>query len=129
MSNPINDFERELRDYAEGNGHWSRVERARQALHKAIAAAPALCDCGQKQAAECDKWEPGCSLGQSLEHARVVRAAPAAPTPDVDDPCLTLWKAMNEAEKYGQRSDDKLIVKFLREAGYVIAASKGDADA
>jgi hypothetical protein len=39
----------------------------------------------------------------------------------VDDPCLVLWQAMNEAQKYGQRTDDKLIVKFLREAGYVIA--------
>jgi hypothetical protein len=44
----------------------------------------------------------------------------AKPAPAVD-PCLALWQAMNEAEKYGQRTDDKLIVKFLREAGYVIA--------
>ena len=46
--------------------------------------------------------------------------AEAKPAPAVD-PCLALWQAMNEAEKYGQRTDDKLIVKFLREAGYVIA--------
>lgn len=37
------------------------------------------------------------------------------------DPCLVLWQAMNEAEKVGNRTDDKLIVKFLREAGYGIA--------
>ncbi|MFK4706036.1 hypothetical protein ABIC83_002875 [Roseateles asaccharophilus] len=32
----INDFERELRAYAEGNGHWSRVEGARAALREAL---------------------------------------------------------------------------------------------
>jgi hypothetical protein len=57
-------------------------------------------------------------------------AATPAPAPTVKDslttapaaePCLALWQAMNEAQKYGQRTDDKLIVKFLREAGYVIA--------
>lgn len=35
----INEFERELRDYAEGNGHWSKVEAARDALRAALSAA------------------------------------------------------------------------------------------
>lgn len=37
------------------------------------------------------------------------------------DPCVVLWQAMNEAEKVGNRTDDKLIVEFLRRAGYCIA--------
>jgi hypothetical protein len=36
-ADPIEDFERELRSYAEGNGHWSRVASAREALQKALA--------------------------------------------------------------------------------------------
>lgn len=38
------------------------------------------------------------------------------------DPCVVLWQAMNAAGKVGNRTDDKLIVKFLLEAGYCIAA-------
>lgn len=52
-------------------------------------------------------------------------AATPAPAPEAEkvpaDPCLVLWKAMNQAGKVGNRTDDKLIVKFLREAGYCIA--------
>lgn len=39
------------------------------------------------------------------------------------DPCLVLWQAMNEAEKVGNRTDDKLIVEFLHRAGYCIATA------
>ena len=47
------------------------------------AASPkALCDCGKKPAAECDKWEPGCDLGCSPEHARVVRLDKAQAAPE-----------------------------------------------
>lgn len=46
----------------------------------------------------------------------------AAPAAEPTDPCLVLWQAMNEAEKAGNRTDDKLIVEFLRRAGYVISA-------
>jgi hypothetical protein len=53
------------------------------------------------------------------------RAALAAKAPA--DPCLVLWQAMNEAEKFGNRSDDKLIVEFLRRAGYVLAAAPAPA--
>lgn len=55
----------------------------------------------------------------ACRHNGCREACEAKPAPA--DPCLALWQAMNEAEKYGQRTDDKLIVKFLREAGYVIA--------
>ncbi len=34
----VDEFERELRDYVEGNGHWSKVEAARNALRAARAA-------------------------------------------------------------------------------------------
>lgn len=39
------------------------------------------------------------------------------------EPCVVLWQAMNEAEKVGNRTDDKLIVEFLRRAGYCIATA------
>lgn len=51
--------------------------------------------------------------------ARASLAAQGVPA----DPCLVLWQAMNEAEKVGNRTDDKLIVEFLRRAGYCIAAT------
>ena len=56
------------------------------------------------------------SIATTFRAALEAKPAPA-------DPCLVLWKAMNEAEKVGNRSDDKLIVEFLRRAGYVIAAA------
>jgi hypothetical protein len=62
---------------------------------------------------ECDE----CGTKVSAQMLPVHKCEPA------HDTCLILWKAMNEAEKYGQRTDDKLIVKFLREAGYVIATA------
>lgn len=75
--------------------------------------------------------ERQCFLAVHAERlCALLPAAPAAPAQTVKDslttapavdPCLALWQAMNEAQKYGQRTDDKLIVKFLREAGYVIA--------
>lgn len=48
------------------------------------------CDCGKKLASECDKWEPGCDLGQSAEHARPGRfdgskIAQATKTQQADD--------------------------------------------
>jgi hypothetical protein len=49
-------------------------------------------------------------------HEAEAKAAPA-------DSAVLLWQAMNEAEKVGNRTDDKLIVEFLRRAGYVIAAA------
>lgn len=60
---------------------------------------------------------------QMEDYARAALAAKAVP----DDPCLVLWKAMNQAGKVGNRTDDKLIVKFLREAGYCIAATPAPA--
>ncbi len=55
----------------------------------------------------------------ALAALRELTATPA-PAPEAD-PCLVLWKAMNQAGKVGNRTDDKLIVKFLRDAGYRIA--------
>ena len=67
-----------------------------------------------------DKTPCTCPSGDgSLRWPCPAHSSEAKPAPA--DPCLVLWQAMNEAEKYGQRTDDKLIVKFLREAGYVIA--------
>jgi hypothetical protein len=43
------------------------------------------------------------------------------------DPCTVLWQAMLEAERFGSRTDDKLIVDFLRIAGYCIAPIKEQA--
>lgn len=65
-------------------------------------------------------------LEQFIEQARAALAAheaEAKPAEPVSDPCLVLWQAMNEAQKVGNRTDDKLIVEFLRRAGYVIAAA------
>jgi hypothetical protein len=61
---------------------------------------------------ECDE----CGTKVSTQMLPVHKCEPAQ-----QDTCLILWKAMNAAQKYGQRTDDKLIVEFLREAGYVIA--------
>lgn len=36
---------------------------------------------------------------------------------------VALWQAMNEAEKYGLRTDDKLIRKALNDAGYYLVRS------
>lgn len=47
----------------------------------------------------------------------------------VTDPALVLWQAMNEAQKVGNRSDDKLIVEFLRRSGYGIAALAATSEA
>lgn len=60
----------------------SDSETIRQAIealatHEAAAQAPAHCDCGKKPAAECEKWEPGCDLGESAEHASVAGLHPA----------------------------------------------------
>lgn len=57
-----------------------------------------ICDCGKKPAAECEKWEPGCDLGQSAEHARVVRVA--APVQQVVDlsPLPTEWRKVEDAD-------------------------------
>ena len=60
------------------------------------------------------------------EAGGVKLAATPAPAPEAD-PCLVLWKAMNQAGKVGNRTDDKLIVKFLRDAGYCIAATPAPA--
>ena len=56
---------------------------------------------------------------QMRDYVRAALAAQGVPV----DPCLVLWQAMNEAEKVGNRTDDKLIVEFLRRAGYGIAAA------
>lgn len=66
---------------------------------------------------------PGCRLGtvcRTPSCGRLKLRATPAPAPEAD-PCLVLWKAMNQAGKVGNRTDDKLIVKFLRDAGYRIA--------
>lgn len=60
--------------------------------------------------------------GDRVDAMRRALAA-AAPAPEAaHDPCLVLWQAMNEAEKVGLRTDDKLIVQQLRRSGYFIAA-------
>ena len=58
-----------------------------------------------------------CGIGETAANKQA-RAALAAKLPS--DPCLVLWQAMNEAEKVGNRTDDKLVVEFLRRAGYCI---------
>lgn len=77
---------------------------------------------------------PGCRPGivcRTPSCGRLKLRATTAPAPEAakvpDDPCLVLWKAMNQAGKVGNRTDDKLIVKFLREAGYCIAATPAPA--
>jgi hypothetical protein len=67
------------------------------------------------------KIDCGACLGRGFVGPDAERRAAIESTPAHVDPCVVLWQAMNEAQKYGQRTDDKLIVKFLREAGYVIA--------
>jgi hypothetical protein len=76
-------------------------------------------------AGEVDVWFHGhrvdraFTADQMQAYARAALAAQGVPA----DPCLVLWQAMNEAEKVGNRTDDKLIVEFLRRAGYCIAAT------
>lgn len=80
----VNEFERQLRDYAEGNGHWSKVEAARNALRAALSAAPAI-PAGWKpvpvelpqemiEAFHCEDGE-----GAANKWAAMLSAAPSAP--------------------------------------------------
>lgn len=121
-------------------------ERGSIAAYEATKAAPAE-PVGELDTYECSEccgkgwnWEPRqvgermsdvqefkidcvACVGRGFVGPDAERRAAIESTPAQVDPCVLLWQAMNEAEKVGRRTDDKLIVKFLRDAGYAIAAA------
>jgi len=76
---------------------------------------------------DCGRAAEAAAIAEFEAEAKCRSEAAPAPAEPVDDPCLVLWQAMNEAQKFGNRSDDKLIVEFLRRAGYVLAAAPAPA--
>lgn len=73
---------------------------------------------------DCREYGPVSDRADAWHDARAALAAHEAEAKaGPADSAVLLWQAMNEAEKVGNRTDDKLIVEFLRRAGYVIAAA------
>lgn len=89
MADLVNQFEVALRDYHEGNGHWSIVDRARQALHAAMAATPAPAP--HPDTADAERWRTFIGLPYATRAEWAVNLSLA--------PVLTSWVDSAAKEK------------------------------